>query len=120
MNVDQLYTLFAEAIRDGESRGASAPMWVEPVLTGLETRVIQGPACGASPKFRRFGGPVAADRGIFQPGGRDRHLYCGYAERKICQCEALLLCKPNSHRVSNAAAHRKNFMHMVGVAGKGQ
>jgi hypothetical protein len=105
-NVGQLYTLFGQAIHDCESRGASAPMWIEPLVTGLKTkRVIRGPACGASAKFRRAG------------CGRSRNFS---SKRQICQCETLLLRKPNHHRVANAAAHRKNFMHMVGVTGKGQ
>lgn len=40
--------------------------------------------------------------------------------REICHSEALLLREPNSHRVSNAAAHGKDLMHVVGVTGKGQ
>ena len=39
---------------------------------------------------------------------------------EICQSEALLFREPNSHRVSNAAAHGKDLMHVVGVTGKGQ
>ncbi len=39
---------------------------------------------------------------------------------EIGQCEASLLGKPDRHRVSNGAAHGKYFMHMIGVAEKGQ